>query len=125
MTIPGTIYEAIGGQENVDKLVDSLYKFIGREPVLLEIFPDDLSESARKQRLFLTQFFGGPQLYLEDRGHPMLKRRHLEFEVNHERKRAWLSCMQKALNETNIEEPYKSAIYERISMTAEHMVNQE
>lgn len=125
MTKPGTIYEAIGGQAAVDRIVDSLYTHIGQNQTLLPIFPDDLNESARKQRLFLTQFFGGPNLYFQDRGHPMLKRRHMEFEITPERKDAWLACMNIALDEANIEEPYKSAIFERLCMTAIHMVNTE
>ncbi|MFD2130081.1 globin [Pseudogracilibacillus auburnensis] len=125
MLKPGTIYEAIGGQEAVDKIIDSLYKHIGKHPKLIPIFPDDLEESARKQRLFLTQFFGGPNLYFQDRGHPMLKRRHMEFEITPDRKDAWLECMNKALEEANIEEPYRSAIFERLTMTAVHMINTE
>lgn len=125
MTASGTIFKAIGGQQVVDKIVDNLYKHIGQNETLLPIFPDNLSEPARKQRLFLTQFFGGPSLYTEERGHPMLKRRHLEFEINHERKEAWLECMNKALTDANIEEPYHTAIYERITLTAEHMVNMD
>ena len=125
MTIPGTIYEAVGGQETIDQIANNLYKYVATEPKLMEIFPEDLAESARKQRLFLTQLFGGPQLYLEDRGHPMLRRRHLEFKVTHERKKLWLNCMNKSLEETGVEEPYRSAIFERLSMTAEHMVNTE
>src|SRR5690606_42087653 len=66
---------------------------------------------------FLTQFFGGPNLYLEERGHPMLKRRHMEFEITPERKAAWLECMNKALHEAEIEEPYRSAIFERLTIT--------
>lgn len=123
MTIPGTIFEAIGGQDTIDKLVTAQYKYVGKHPKLLEIFPEDLSESARKQRLFLTQFFGGPQLYLEERGHPMLRRRHLPFEITLERKDAWLECFEKALDDTKIIEPYRSAIYKRISMTAQQMIN--
>ncbi len=125
MIKPGTIFEAIGGQESVDRIIDSLYTHIGAHPKLLPIFPENLNESARKQRLFLTQFFGGPRLYLEERGHPMLKRRHMEFEITPERKDAWLECMAKALHEAKIEEPYRSAIFERLTMTAQHMVNTE
>lgn len=123
MTKHGTIFKAIGGQPVVDEIVSSLYKHIGKHDKLLPIFPNDLSEPARKQRLFLTQFFGGPPLYLEERGHPMLKRRHLEFEITHERKVAWLECMDKALADADVEEPYRSAIFERLVLTAEHMVN--
>lgn len=123
MGIPGTIYEAIGGQEAVDRLVNAHYKYIGQHPDLIPIFPEDLSESARKQRLFLTQFFGGPNLYIQERGHPMLKRRHLPFEITPERRDAWLQCFEKALNDAKIEEPYLSVIMQRISMTAQHMMN--
>src|SRR5690625_4913747 len=125
MSKPGTIYEAIDGQDSVDKIIELLYSHIGDHPKLIPIFPDDLDESARKQRLFLTQFFGGPSLYLQDRGHPMLKRRHMEFEITPERKDAWLECMNKALYEANIEEPYRSAILERLTITAQHMINTE
>lgn len=123
MTIPDTIFEGIGGQKSINKIVTAQYKHIGSHPDLLPIFPDDLEESARKQQLFLTQLFGGPQLYLEERGYPMLRRRHLPFEITPARKNAWLQCFEKALNEANIAEPYRTAILERISMTAQHMIN--
>lgn len=123
MEVPGTIYEAIGGQETVDRLVEAHYKYIGKHPDLIPIFPEDLSEPARKQRLFLTQFFGGPQLYVQERGHPMLKKRHLPFEITSKRRDAWVECFEKALDEVGIEEPYRSAIFQRISMTANHMIN--
>lgn len=123
MTTSGTIYEAIGGQEKVDKIVDSLYNHIAEHPLLIPIFPEDLTETRWKQRLFLTQFFGGPQLYLEERGHPMLRRRHLPFPITPERGQAWLSCLEKALEEAEVEEPYKSAIFERITTVAGQMVN--
>lgn len=123
MTYPGTIYEAIGGQDTVDQLVTAQYKYVGKHPKLLEIFPKNLQESARKQRLFLTQFFGGPNLYSKERGHPMLRRRHMPFAITPERKDAWLECFLKALDDVQIEEPYYTAILKRISLTAQHMIN--
>ncbi len=123
MTVPGTIFEAIGGFEPIERLVTALYKRVAKHPDLIPIFPEDLTETARRQTLFLTQFFGGPQLYTEDRGHPMLRRRHLPFEITPIRKEAWLSCMAGALIEAEIEEPYRTAIFERLTMTAGHMVN--
>ncbi|MBM7601619.1 hemoglobin [Virgibacillus halotolerans] len=123
MTKPGTIFEAIGGFDSIDRLVTAFYKRVGKHPKLIPIFPDDLTETARKQRLFLTQFFGGPQLYNEDRGHPMLRRRHLPFVITPERRNAWLDCMSEALIEAEIEEPYRTAIFDKLSMTANHMMN--
>jgi hemoglobin len=119
----GTIYEAIGGFETIDRLVTHFYKRVGKHPKLIPIFPEDLTETARKQRLFLTQFLGGPRLYTEERGHPMMRRRHLPFEITPSRRDAWLECMEQALEEAKIDEPYRSAIFEKLTMTANHMMN--
>src|SRR5699024_6808275 len=116
MTVPGTMFEAIGGYEPIDRIIEELYKRIGKHPQLIPIFPEELSEAARKKRLFLIQFFGGPKLYLQDRGHPMLRKRHLTFEITPKRKDAWLECMHAALLEANIEEPYRTAMYVRLAL---------
>ncbi|WP_068676490.1 globin [Oceanobacillus sp. Castelsardo] len=119
----GTIYEAIGGFDTIDKLVTAFYKRVGKHPDLIPIFPEDLTETARKQRLFLTQFFGGPRLYEEERGHPMMRRRHLPFPITPTRRDAWLNCMKEALDEAEIEEPYRTVIFEKLTLTANHMMN--
>lgn len=119
----GTIFEAIGGSDAIDELVTAFYKRVGQHPLLIPIFPDDLTETARKQQLFLTQFFGGPRVYSEERGHPMMRRRHLPFPITPKRKEAWLTCMEEALHEAKIEEPYCTAIFEKLTMTANHMMN--
>ncbi|WP_226037645.1 globin domain-containing protein [Aquibacillus saliphilus] len=121
--LPGTIYEAIGGQNKIEELVNAFYRRVAVHPELVPIFPNDLTETARKQTQFLTQFFGGPPLYLEEHGHPMLRRRHLEFTITPTRKAAWLECMADALEESDIEEPYRTAIFDRLTLTAHHMMN--
>ncbi len=118
-----TIYEGIGGQPAVDRIVESLYKHIGVNETLLPIFPEDLTESARKQRLFLTQFFGGPNLYMQEIGRPMLPYRHAPFEITPSRRDAWLDCMKKALTDAEIEEPYFSEIFGRLTIPANNIVN--
>ena len=118
-----TLFDAIGGFETLDRLIPAFYKRVGSHPHLTPIFPDDLSEVARKQKLFLAQFLGGPSLYSEERGHPRLRRRHLPFPITPERKDAWLACMEAAMIEAEIAEPYFTAIFERLTMTAHHMMN--
>ncbi|MEN2466745.1 globin [Ornithinibacillus sp. FSL M8-0202] len=118
-----TIFEEIGGYETIERLVAAFYRRVGNHPKLTPIFPEDLTETARKQTLFLTQFFGGPPIYTEERGHPMMRRRHLPFEITPSRRDAWLDCMEAALEEVEIEEPYRTAIFEKLTMTANHMMN--
>ena len=118
-----TIYEQIGVQPTVDKIIHSLYKHIGTNEKLLPIFPEDLEESARKQRLFLTQFFGGPNLYMQEIGRPMLPYRHKPFEITPSRRDAWLECMYQALKEAEIEDPAFSQIMGRLVIPAKNIVN--
>jgi hemoglobin len=118
-----TLYEMIGGGETIRKLVDAFYKRVGQHPDLMPIFPDDLTETADKQYLFLTQFFGGPTLYSDQYGHPMLRARHMPFEVTPTRAKAWLGCMSEALDEIGLEGFVRDFVYDRLIQTAQHMVN--
>lgn len=120
---PGTIFEAIGGHDRIEQLVDAFYKRVAVHPELIPLFPNEFTEIARKQKQFLTQFFGGPPLYIEEHGHPMMRKRHLRFPITPSRKDAWLTCMDQALDEVEIEEPYRSVMFERLTLTAHHMMN--
>lgn len=120
---PMTPYEAIGGEETLDKLVKAFYSRVGRHPDLIPIFPDDLTETARKQKQFLTQYLGGPSIYTEEHGHPMLRARHNPFEITPTRAKAWLSCMSEAMDEIGLDGQLRTEFYQRLVLTAQHMVN--
>lgn len=119
----GTPYDAIGGEEAVAKLVDAFYDRVEKHPELKPIFPDDFTEVRRKQYAFLTQFFGGPPLFSQHYGPPMLRRRHLPHEITPSRVEAWLDCMREALDEAEIEGPVRDFLWHRITVTAHHMAN--
>ncbi|WP_062197616.1 globin domain-containing protein [Massilibacterium senegalense] len=117
-----TPYEMIG-KEKLWELVNAFYKRVHMHPDLKPIFPDDLTETARKQNQFLTQFLGGPPIYSEEHGHPMLRARHLPFEITPKRATAWLSCMREAMEEVKLEEPMKTFFYGHLEKVAHHMIN--
>lgn len=119
----GTPYEAIGGAEAVGKLVDAFYRRVAAHPDLAPIFPPDLTETRRKQFLFLTQFFGGPPLFSQHIGPPMLRARHLPHPITPKRVDAWLDCMAQAMDEVGIEGPVREFLFARLSATARHMTN--
>ncbi|WP_078548056.1 globin domain-containing protein [Litchfieldia alkalitelluris] len=118
-----TPYEAIGGEMIISKLVDAFYKRVGQHPELSPIFPKDLSETARVQKQFLTQYLGGPSLYTTEHGHPMLRARHMPFEITPTRANAWLSCMKEAMDEIGLEGPVRDDFFHRLILTAQHMIN--
>lgn len=117
-----TPFEAIGG-DTLNRLIDAFYRRVGKHPDLSPIFPEDLTETARKQKQFQTQYLGGPPLYTNEHGHPMMRARHLPFEITPTRARAWLACMSDAMDEVGLDGPLRDEYYARLVLTAEHMVN--
>jgi hemoglobin len=117
-------YEQIGGADTVARLVDTFYDLVKDHPDLAPLFPEDFTEVKEKQYQFLTQFLGGPTLYSERHGHPMLRARHMRFPITPKRAEAWLGCMREAMDRIGLEGEVREAIFERLKLTAYHMVNQ-
>lgn len=117
-------YEEIGA-EKLSKLIDVFYSKVAVHPDLHPIFPDDLTETARKQKQFMTQYLGGPNLYSDEHGHPMMKARHMPFPITPKRAEAWLSCMSAAMDEVQLDQKIRDFFFKRLVLTANHMVNKE
>ena len=115
-------FESIG-EETLHRLVDTFYGLVAQHPDLAPIFPNQFTEIARKQKQFLTQYLGGPSLYTEEHGHPMMRARHLPFPVTPTRAKAWLSCMEQAMDQIGLEGPLRDEFYSRLYLTAQHMIN--
>lgn len=122
---PTTVYQAIGGAPTMEKLVNAFYDRVEQNAVLRPLFPPAFDEVRERQYWFLTQLFGGPRLYQENRGQPMLRARHLPFPITEKHAQAWLNCMYEAMVEAEIIGPAREAMLERLTMTAYHMVNTE
>lgn len=118
-----SLYEQIGGAQTIRALVEAFYPKVQAHPLLAPLFPEEIEPVIERQYLFLTQYLGGPPLYTEKRGHPMLRARHLPFPITQERAEAWLSCMAKAMDEVGIKGLAREQIWSRLVMTAHHMVN--
>ncbi|MEJ9211452.1 globin [Bacillus smithii] len=117
-----TPYDVIG-EKKLSELVDAFYANVAKDPDLSPIFPDDLTETARKQKQFLTQFLGGPPLYSQEHGHPMLRARHMNFPVTPKRAEAWLNCMKRAMDKVGLAGEFREFLLMRLTLTAHHMIN--
>lgn len=118
-----SIYDNLGGADTIRRLVEAFYPKVQENPLLGPLFPDDIYPVMEKQYMFLSQFFGGPSLYSDAYGHPMMRARHLPFPVTPERAEAWLGCMRDALEEIGVEEPLREFVLKRLSGPAFHFVN--
>lgn len=121
----GDLYRAIGGEEALRRLVETFYPKVKAHPLLGPLFPENIEPVMEKQFQFLSQFFGGPTLYSDQHGHPMMRARHMPFPITRQRADAWLSCMALALTEMGLEEGLRQAVLERLRGPAYHFINQE
>ena len=77
-------YEQLGGSEGLREIVDRFYDLMAELPEakgILSLHPEDLTESRDKLFKFLSGLYGGPSLYIQEYGHPMLRARHLPFPI--------------------------------------------
>ncbi|PAD18992.1 globin [Shouchella clausii] len=116
-------FEALGGEEKISELVDAFYRYIAAHEDVRHLFPEDLTHTAYKQKRFLTQFFGGPPLYTEEFGHPRLRARHMPFVISPVQAEAWLSCMERAMDDVHLSGDIRDYMMHRLRLTAHHMVN--
>lgn len=118
-----TIYEAIGGEATVRRIVEAFYPNVQADPLIGPLFPEDIMPVMEKQFMFLTQFFGGPSLFSDEYGHPMMRARHMPFPITREHADAWLGCMREALIEIGLEPALRDMVLERLSGPAYHFIN--
>ena len=75
-----THYERIGGADKVRALVHRFYQIMDELPEsygIRKMHAQDLKNSEDKLFKYLTGWMGGPQLFVQKYGHPMLRRHHL------------------------------------------------
>ena len=116
-------YELIGGEATVRQIVQAFYPKVVEHPELASLFPKNIEPVMEKQFMFLSQFFGGPDLYTQQNGHPMMRARHLPFPITEAKAKAWLSCMKDALTETSLSPEIQAHVLERLSGPAYHFIN--
>ena len=93
------IYSVIG-QEGFERLVAAFYRQIPGDDVLGPMYPThDLAGAEQRLRDFLIFRFGGPPTYIEQRGHPQLRMRHMPFAIGQVARDRWLQLMQRALDD--------------------------
>lgn len=126
-----TFFELLGGTEtatsNIRALVEKFYDIMDTDPKAAPIramHPQDLTSSREKLFMFLTGWTGGPQLYIERYGHPMLRRRHMPFAIDESARDQWMYCMIKAMHELKFEEDLMTKLAQQLYGVADFMRNQ-
>ncbi len=123
MTTP---FEILGGETGVRRLVDRFYDLMDTAPEAVHVralHAASLKASRDKLHLYLMMWTGGPQAYVEQRGHPRLRARHLPFAIGARERDEWLWCMDRALGEQEMPEELRGFLREKLHALADHMRN--
>ncbi len=121
-----TPYQLIGGEATVAALCDRFYQLMAEAPqfrTIRAMHPDDLQSSRDKLFMFLCGWLGGPDLYVQHIGNPMLRRRHLPFAIGSEERDQWVACMYLAMEAVGIENPLREKLLASFFNTADFMRN--
>jgi hemoglobin len=89
---------AVMGEENIVRMIHAFYAELEKSSIR-EMFPADLSKSAEKSAAFFVGLLGGPALYHQRYGNPMMRARHLPFPINRTARDEWLACFERVLKD--------------------------
>lgn len=118
-------YDRVGGDEFFTKLVRDFYVGVATDPILRPMYPEqDLEPAIRRLTLFLIQYWGGPNTYSKERGHPRLRMRHAPFAIDAEARDAWLKHMMAAVEMQTMEPELHDELVTYLVQVAHFLVNQ-
>lgn len=120
------LYQLIGGAEKLRDLVDRFYDLMQLEPEFAGIHrmhPQPNDSSRDKLFWFLSGWMGGPDLYIEQFGHPRLRARHLPYSIGIAERDQWLRCMAWAMQDVGIELALQEHLMNSFYQTADWMRN--
>jgi hemoglobin len=117
------IHSAIGN-EGFERLVAAFYRQVPSDDVLGPIYPaNDLRGAEERLRDFLIFRFGGPPVYIEQRGHPRLRMRHAAFAIGKVARDRWLQLMNRALDEAEFPDEVRQVLGAFFASTATFLMN--
>jgi len=117
------VFGAIG-EDGFTRLIAAFYRQIADDDILGPMYKGrDMAAAEKRLRDFLIYRFGGPQNYIEERGHPRLRMRHAPFVIDQAARDRWLTLMKKAFEEAKLPDAPAEVLALFLDSTATAMIN--
>lgn len=117
-------YEQFGGAPFFERLVAAFYERVAHDPVLRPMYPEgDLGPAQRRLTLFLMQYWGGPDTYSQERGHPRLRMRHAPYAIDSVARDRWITLMHDAVVEQGMAPEQERVLWQYLVGAAFAMQN--
>ena len=117
------MYERVGGFPWFDALTTRFYDAVATDPVLRPLYPGDLTAAREHLCGFLVQYWGGPTDYSDQRGHPRLRMRHVNFSIGAPERDAWFGHMAEAVHAGGLDAADEMEMLTYFANAAAHLVN--
>jgi hemoglobin len=118
------VYSMIG-TEGFTRLAAAFYRQVSQDDLLGPMYrATDLPGAEQRLRDFLIGRFGGPQTYIEQRGHPRLRARHSPFHIDQAARDRWMRLMNSALGETALPTEAEQVLRKFLDEMSTFMINQ-
>ena len=119
-----SFYDEVGGAPVFEQLVREFYRGVADDPELRALYPEeDLGPAEVRLRMFLEQYFGGPNTYSEQRGHPRLRMRHMPYAVTPLQRDRWLRHMLAGVAALGLSRDHEAALVDYLVRAAYMLVN--
>jgi hemoglobin len=121
-----TLYERIGGETAVNRLVESFYSrmdSLADARMIRALHGPDLAPTKAVLKQYLSEWLGGPKLYSAERGQPRLRKSHLHVAIGEAERDAWLLCMRGAMDEVIVDAKTRQEIYASLEKLADWLRN--
>lgn len=118
-----TPFHRWGGEAFFEALVDRFYAGVETDPRLRHMYPEDLSGPKAHLAMFLSQYWGGPPTFNEQRGQPRLRMRHVQFAIGTAEADAWLGHMTDAVRSAGLEPGDETQMLDYMKMAAKSLIN--
>src|SRR5690625_823033 len=121
---PASFFEAVCGHATFEKLVHVFYEGVAEDPIMREMYPEeDLGPAAERLQLFLEQYWGGPTMYSDTRGHPRLRMRHVPYSIDSDARDRWLKHMRAGVKALELAPVHEATLWDYLERAAYSLVN--
>lgn len=114
------------GEPKLRDMVTAFYRRVREDDLIGKMYPaDDWAGAEKRLADFIVYRFGGPQTYIEERGHPRLRGRHMPFSIGEAERDRWMKLMGEAMQEVEVPEADAPVIGSFFAQVADMMRNRE
>lgn len=123
---PLSAYDRIGGAEGIRRLTHRFYALMDSLPeaaACRAVHPPSLERAEQRLFEYLSGWLGGPPLFVQRHGAPMLRRRHFSARISMPEIDGWLLCFLRAWDETVEDRALGEVVLPQVEALAHHMRN--